>query len=430
MKIVYWLALAAAVSLLAACGGGGPKLPEPTPFDPAVAERLHAIRARMSEIRGLPPYEKAIEGTLSREALAEYASQQVQNISDEDKAELEAYTAALRLLGLIGPEDDLLELFTTDYVGNTLGMYLAEEDRLVLVGDPQEIGMQGELTLAHEYLHSFQDGAFGFEALEKWTKSESDKKGQTQYEETISCLREGDAEVGERLYAEQVFGADWQAQLQQEQRGGEAVQRVALPEFLERASLFNYRECEQFVQNLYDEGGWEAVNAAYQNPPATTEQVLHPQKYEAQELGNGQEPDDLSDRLGKGWKPLDASQFGEFDVYNYAVSMTDDELAARVAGAGWGAGWLTVYRSKEDASRVVVQLSLSWDSNQDMQEFLMVYGAILESLGVSWQPPSDKPQVGWTSDAEYGFVSWDDVVARVDILIATDEAALDLAMTA
>ena len=336
---------------------------------------------------------------------------------------MEAATAALRLLHVIGPEDDLLKLVTEEWGGSLLGMYLPEEKRLVLVGDGKEIDMGDELVLAHEYAHSLQDGAFGFEALGKWAESDTERSGHTQYGETISCLYEGDAVVTERLYAEKVYGPDWEKLGQEESQTDQDV--PALPELLLRAFYFNYLECADFVQWLHDEGGWEAVNAAYSNPPATTEQVLHPEKYKAHELGNGQDPPDLSKQLGNGWKLLDTGQFGEFDVYNYLVTMTGDGSAARVAGAGWGAGWISIYHSEKDASQVVMQLSLSWDSNRDMEEFLLVYGAVLDIRGVEWQRQDSQPEVFWKAEGEHGLVRWDDKMARVDILIATNKDTLE-----
>ena len=36
-----------------------------------------------------------------------------------------------------------------------------------------------------------------------------------------------------------------------------------------------------FACSLFSEGGWEAVDAAYDNPPATTVEILFPELYSA-----------------------------------------------------------------------------------------------------------------------------------------------------
>ena len=45
------------------------------------------------------------------------------------------------------------------------------------------------------------------------------------------------------------------------------------------ALLFPYTSGSTFVDRLLAEGGWDAVDAAYADMPASTEQILHPLKY-------------------------------------------------------------------------------------------------------------------------------------------------------
>ena len=59
------------------------------------------------------------------------------------------------------------------------------------------------------------------------------------------------------------------------------VERMAagLPEFWRAQATFPYREGSQFGSWAYAAQGWQGVNALYENPPVTTAQVLHPEKY-------------------------------------------------------------------------------------------------------------------------------------------------------
>src|SRR5207248_1845820 len=47
----------------------------------------------------------------------------------------------------------------------------------------------------------------------------------------------------------------------------------------ESAAYFPYQEGAAFVTQLYQNGGWNTVDAAFKNPPRSTEQVLHPAHY-------------------------------------------------------------------------------------------------------------------------------------------------------
>lgn len=404
----------------------GPPFPELTPFPDALSARLHEIRDRVSQIRGLPPYEKVEEGTITQEALAAYYDAAFEELDEEEEADLEAASVVLRLLGLIGPDDDLRQIFTEEFSGIIAGQYVVDEDRLVLIGAAEgDLSISDELTIAHEYVHSFQDGKYGIDEFGKeFLEGDLEEDGYTQYSTTLDCLIEGDAELSQEQYAEQVFGPGWREQAAA-QEAEDSSPDIDIPIFLLRDFAFNYNQCPEFVRALYQGGGWAAVDAAYQNPPDTTEQVLHVEKYRERELANTGPPVDLTEQLD-GWKLLDSSQFGEFDVYNYAVTLTSDDIASTIAAAGWGSGWVRSYRNENDPSRAIVQLSLGWDSQQDLLEFLGVYGFMLTGLGAQGQPVSEG-NVRWTAPGQFGVLFLDEELNRIEIRVATDEDALKAA---
>ena len=430
MQRIVWALSIAALAAIIGCGGGDEdNFPALTPFSPELSDRLHQIRDRVSQIRGLPPYQIAIEGTVTTEALQAYSKEQLEAASEEDKARLSAYDVVLKMLGLIGKDQSLAQLITEGETSLIAGIYFPKVDRLALVAGEHEIDVLHELTLAHEYTHSLQDGAYDIEKLrETWEESDLEKDGYTQYSETLDCLIEGDAELTERLYAEQVFGADWQQKVAEAFAARGPTDGAELPPFVRRAFSFNYGDCPLFVQQLYEEGGWQAVNDAYSNPPATTEQILHVDKYKARELANTTVPEDLTEQL-KDWEMLDSSQFGEFDVYNYVLTLAGDPFTALVAAQGWGSGWSTVYRDKANPARAVVQLSFGWDRENDLTEFLVSYAAILGALKAQVEPVGDKGDARWTAEGQFGALSLDRVRSRVEIRIATDADALKMATT-
>ncbi|MCH7484928.1 MAG: C69 family dipeptidase, partial [Chloroflexi bacterium] len=201
-----------------------------------------------------------------------------------------------------------------------------------------------------------------------------------------------------------------------------------LPQFLLNSFVFNYRECVSFVEALYEDGGWDAVNAAYEDPPATQEQVLDMDKYKAGELASGPKPDSLEDELD-GWSEAFEGQFGAFDVFNYVVSRTGDSIAAATGALGWGSGWIRTYRDDSDASRIAVELTFRWDSGTDYLEFLSVFLGVLESYGVSPEDIEGEDVFRWTAIEEYGqhgALVLDEDSTRTQIIFATDEEALEM----
>jgi hypothetical protein len=245
----------------------------------------------------------------------------------------------------------------------------------------------------------------------------------------VSCLKEGDAYLSMVLYAEEVYGPDWE-DLEDGTEEAAPEDEVAIPPAIERYFALDYTECVAFASALYFTGGWKKLDEAYDEPPWTTEQVLHPEKYDAREGARSDAPDDLSDSLGDGWTLAEQAQFGEFDVYNYLLTNIGDETIASGAAAGWGAGWGGIYTfdSEEAGDATLVHLQLDWDTSQDFAEFLVAYGILVDRTatgGVSGNTQSGP--VRWAEDGQFGYAQWHPGLSRVDIVLTTSEAAREFA---
>jgi hypothetical protein len=419
--------LAATALLLAACtGDSGPELPDLTPFDPELAAQTHEIRNRMVEVRELGTA-KIEEGTLDREDLTQYYQELNTWMREQEGAELEAWNAAWRLLHMIGPEDDLLDLFTAQGAEDTLGFYSSSDNKLALViEEAGDISMSDRLVLAHEYVHSLQDARFD---LAKLHELEDEDGANTNYETTVGCLIEGDATVSMVHYVVDKLDHEQQQALLDEwdKEDGTGPDEREYPPALERYFDFPYDQCADFVQHLFDEGGWSAVNRAYKNVPVTTEQILHSEKYLAEEKPLALELPDLSDSLGADWKQLDDSMFDEFDVYNYVLTSLegrekDAERAATYAADGWGGGRLALYKG-DDPSRVLIHLRLDWDSQPDTSGFVntFLYVAGL-AAGRWWEPDGELKAVRWDAPQEYGYATREGTTFTV--VITTNEEDL------
>jgi hypothetical protein len=426
-------ALAATALLLAACGGdSGPALPDLTPFDPALAKQIHEIRDRMMEVRQLGAGDIE-EGTLDRESLIQYYEEWNAWVREQEGTDLEAWNVAWRLLHMMGSEDDLLDVLSAHEGEQTSGFYSLDEKKLALVTEEAaNISITDRLTLAHEYVHSFQDARFDLSELNKL----EDKDGaNTNYATTVQCLMEGDATFSMVLYAvEKLDSEQQQALLDEWEKAAEGgLGEDEYPPALKRYLDFPYDQCADFVEYIYSEGGWSAVNHAYENVPVSTEQILHPEKYLAGEKPSALALPDLSDSLGAGWQQLDDSMFDEFDVYNYVLTSLEEreaeaEQAAADAAEGWGGGRLAIY-SGDDPTRVLIHLKLAWDSQPDAIEFVntFLYVASL-AAGRWWEPEGELQAVRWDAGDEYGYATWEDT--GFTALIATDEDDLRRATAA
>jgi len=390
--------------------GGEISPPALTPFDPSLETRVHQIRDTMSSLRGLPPHSGIEEGTMSRAALTDYYERVAEQRQRQEREQLEAMNLVYRLLHLIGPEDDLTTI-STEFSSNILGFYDPSDDRLVLVAEAStEIDSEEELTLAHEYVHSFQDARFDIERLDELADNEEQTHGNTEYGATVRCLIEGDATVAEEMYRGAVSATGLTGQIAP--LSLEAGVAADVPPGMSRYYYFPYQECAVFTLLLFLTGGWDAVNGAYDDMPTSTEQVLHPEKYLSREAPAALSLPDLSAQLGQGWRQLEDVVFGEFDVYNYLLSSFEGQsgwdVVAEDAAAGWGGGRMATY-THEDGTRVVLHLSLQWDSADDLDGFVDAFLRVAGTTAGHWWPADPSiTTVRWDSAAEHGFATWQD----------------------
>jgi hypothetical protein len=92
--------------------------------------------------------------------------------------------------------------------------------------------------------------------------------------------------------------ADFTELLQESQNDQSTSQLAALPPILRESLLFPYVQGLLFVQGLQLSGGWQKVDDAFGHPPASTEQILHPESTGRRRTGRGEPAGDLGSRPG------------------------------------------------------------------------------------------------------------------------------------
>ena len=108
-----------------------------------------------------------------------------------------------------------------------------------------------------------------------------------------------------------------------------------VPRFFVESLTWAYLRGSAFVAALRAAGsGWSRVDAALEQPPVSTEQVLHPRAYL-----RGESPADvvvdLSALRTEGWEVLDRGELGEFTTAQL-LRLGAPREAAKVAASGWG----------------------------------------------------------------------------------------------
>jgi hypothetical protein len=105
------------------------------------------------------------------------------------------------------------------------------------------------------------------------------------------------------------------------------------PHYLREMLVFPYLKGQLFCAAVFARGGFRALSAVYADPPSSTAQILHPEKY-FPETRENPIPVTFDDTTFRGAKPLDDNVLGEMGA-RLLFSQSIDSTAAEDTAAGW-----------------------------------------------------------------------------------------------
>jgi hypothetical protein len=356
----------------------------------ALIARADEVLAQVERVRGLSTTRPVHKGLMRRDQLMDVLLAKLQEEHSDEEIAHEGL--ALKALGLIPEDMDykafmlslLVEQIAGFYDDNTQSLYIME-------GQTQETMDQ---VFSHELYHAVQDQQFGISKI----RDEVAKKNADMMQ-ARTALIEGDA-VGVMLdYDLQPRGQTFSGipgfstiiRLSVAMMvGGGSDTFSQAPLALREALLFPYIAGVSFVYEVKRAGGWEAVNKLYGALPASTEQILHPDRYFA-----GDQAKAVTFEGGLGDVVYD-DVMGEqgWRVYFQHHASGDAEAikAGLDAAEGWGGDRLKV--AKVEGGLVVVSLS-AWDSEADAGQFVEAMTQVAQARwGVKATPP---PAAGVTA---------------------------------
>ena len=359
------------------------RTPQPTPapsataavtptLSPKVLEIMTRIERDVEELRGLKPRHPVEKVIITPEELARKVEEEF--LADYSPEEAAQDAVELWLFGLADRDIDLFEIHKTMLSEGIAGFYDDEEGKMYVVAS-SGFPAHARMTYAHEYVHALQDQQWDLDEGLKFNDETCEQ--DTEYCGGVQALIEGDATFTEYLWF-------WDKATEKERQ---AIQRYyesldmpgwdASPEFLQEDILFPYTAGEEFVIALFRDGGWDAVNAAYENPPVSTEQILHPERYPDDHPVRLTLPD-VAGLLGEGWEPItEQNALGEFWIY-LTLSKSDilawrlPEQEASDAAEGWGGDAYATYHQPDTGAGALLQI-FAWDTPADAQEFTTAF---------------------------------------------------------
>jgi hypothetical protein len=310
--------------------------------------------------------------------------------SEMTPAEFRANELGMKALGLLPHDINLKEVMVKVYSEEIAAFYDTKTKTMHLIKETEEkekkpptflerlLGKkagfdkdENKTVIAHELTHALADQNFDIDAMQKAAKNDDDR------DLALSALVEGEATLT-------MFGAqmgDWDGSKIREVPAGRLERVFSLlmpflplaggasmreaPVILSETMIFPYLRGMVFCARLTNDGGWKALNDAYREPPLSTEQVLHPEKYHT----NPDPPTDVdlgTLKPGDGWKELGRNVVGEMQL---AVLLRAH--GGKNAAAGWDGDRYAVFEGPK--GRLGLVWLTTWDSDKDASEFASGY---------------------------------------------------------
>jgi hypothetical protein len=344
---------------------------EETPTRSDVEGEVEQIQDQVIEIRGLPATGLVDHTLLTSEELHQKVVDEF--FEDYTPEDSEDDVRILNAFGLIESGFDLYN-FYLDLYSEQISGYYDDETKEMYIVEGSGFGGPERLTYAHEYAHALQDQNYDIKnGLNYDDEScEEDSEGCA----AVQALLEGDASFVESIWYGLYSTTEDQQEIIDFYSTFESPVYDNAPEFMKEDFIFPYQTGQDFVQYLYELGEWSAVDQAYIDLPASTEQILHPERY-PEDLPIPVAIPGIDELLGDGWRELDRNVMGEW--YNYlilAYGMDTDARAsineAELAAEGWGGDAYVVYYNDESGDTVMV-LNMLWETSRDGEEYADVF---------------------------------------------------------
>ena len=352
---------------------------------------IEQVMRQLAQIRGFgydhPVVAQAVSQAEIGRDVVDYADQAY------PRGQYARRSTAWDTIGVIPDGTSLRQAYENYGSSQVIGYYDTITGTLKFTGTDDPTPLE-RITLAHELTHAIDDQRFGLERLDQLGAACEDEDSAA-----ATALVEGNATFFMLRWAQRFL-----TPAQQVQVGIEAAQQdtstAGIPEFIVDLQAFPYDQGMSFIQALDARGGLGEIDKAFENLPASTEQIIHPERYPNDAPTPVNVPD-LSAELGEGWKDLDVMTIGE-EWLRIALGLRLDASQASDAAAGWDGGTYRAW-SNGDASAVV--LSTVWDTPEDATEFADAMDA-------------------WIADGDGSATVLEPRGERVTVLFASDDATL------
>jgi hypothetical protein len=347
--------------------------------------------AEVARLRGLPWKHDVMRRLVTRTEVGEWMRRDLRKEMPEDKAREMVLVGAET--GLCKRETDVYAIFSQFMEAGAAAFY--KPDTRTFYHIEGNDGRGAYPVVFHELVHALEDQYFDLDALYKGIENDSDRAL------AMRGLVEGSASLYQGLYEKEHpedAKAMMAAQMKPELMGKQMKMLNEVPPFLIASmGLYPYQNGKAWCQRM---GAADPAVAErlYRDPPVSTEQVLHPDKFPfegARDWPHAVAKPEAGDVLGAGWKELESDTMGELVTGVLLAQLRNGgSYAATVMSVGGATGGFGVSGAtkkavegwdgdryaawvREGTDEALVLWSTVWDSDADAREFAETYAPLL-----------------------------------------------------
>jgi len=337
----------------------------------ALFQQIDGIVAELSDITGLKAKSKVAYAMIDRSQLKDFLESRIKE--EVKPEELRAEETTLKKLGFL-PQDFDLRASTVDLLTEQAAAFYDFRKKKLFVLDTTSGQMQ-QTALVHELAHALADQHFNLgRFMEHGVKSDDAStarmavmEGQASWLMTEYMARhQGQSLKDNRALMEIMSSGDFS--------GGQFPVLEKTPLYLRETLLFPYTKGMLFQHVVYEKLERAAFAEVFRTPPATTQQIIHPDAYFAHRRPADPPLPELPAAL-KRWKELAAGTMGELDHSLLLRQYAGKETAADLSPQWSGGRYRVVEQSK--AGPAALQYVSEWETEEAAAGFFRAYRKVL-----------------------------------------------------
>ncbi len=373
---------------------------------------LDRIEKRVVQLRELDSSKEIRRIVISSYQWRTIQTQSLAAIDSDTEVEIRNNVLTLKAFGMLERDVSNRQILSRFYT-NLLGFFDRESDAIYIISDNTWLKLVDKLVFAHEFTHALQNQNLEMPSSLRFSLDDTLLAAR--------ALTEGDAKLLEQMYKE-AYLSDADITSLEEQVAETSTLGTQELEVVDGIFAFPYWYGPGFVESLHEQGGWATVNAAYSNPPQTSEQILHPDRYLAGEQSQVVDLPALDDVLGDDWRQVGNGILGEYVTFYYLYQHVPTE-SARIAADGWGGDRYIAYSNSSGTAFALV-LRTAWDTTSDRDEFVGIYNAYANAWSGGRLGNSKDAVTCWSDEKDYLCITWN--ANSTTVVLGPDESTTDL----